>query len=107
MTAALASVGPIGWAAIVAGSLCLYGAFGIAVGRFCCTSDPGEDEAETVVAQYPPPVPPLPAPMDDDGWDEWVRVWPADTALEVMEQAVFDRLFADIPEVAADLRDHA
>jgi len=98
MIAALASIGPIGWAAILAGSwLILTAGLGCGLGRAIKFAD------EAMATD----VPPLPAPMDDDGWDEWVRVWPADTALGVMEQAVFDRLFADMPEVAADLRDHA
>lgn len=104
MTAALASVGPIGWCAIAAGSwLILSVGLGRGIGRAIVCADKAMAH-DTQPAMYPPPVPPLPHHMDDAGWDEWVAVWPADTPLEVMEQSVFDRLFADIPEVAADLR---
>jgi hypothetical protein len=48
--------------------------------------------------------PPLPHPSDDDGWDEWLSAWPADAPIEDIEQAVYDRLFAEMPEVADDLR---
>lgn len=85
MTAALASVGPIGWCAIAAGSWLILGiTIAPRLGRLFRANDPGEHE---------PDHPLLPAPMDDDGWDEWLTVWPtADDA----EQAVYDALFADI-----------
>lgn len=106
MTAHLASIGPVGWAAIVVGSLIVFRLVSPsfrAARAFIDSCDPGEDEHVEWMPELPP-VPALPHPLDDAGWDSWVSVWPADTPLEVMEQAIFDRRFEQMPLVADDLR---
>lgn len=103
MTAALASMGPIGWCAAVAGSLLLYGCLAVSAGRFCAKSDPGEDGEFVRHMCELPPVPPSPRSIDDDA--DWLSQWPADTPIAVIEAAYYDREFWAHPQIAADMRE--
>lgn len=77
------------WGFAVVGGLFLYVALGIAVGRFCRVSDPGEDGEYVNWLPTLPPVPPSLRTVSDD---DWFRDVPA----EIVAGAELDRRFFTI-----------